>query len=665
MMTAKARGKIRIGLFDDEGPSARRPLEPAEGRHALDRAPEDAAESRHKLNRLNEAARSAARSPTSCAGWSTTTTAACSSVEGDDLVPVAFRGDLRRRRAGPLERAPSHGRRTASPAGSRRRASRSRGDAANCEFALPIPGTAEIEESLLAVPLRYGSRAIGVVVVSKLGLDQFDADDLRLLEVLAGHAAVALENASPLRGAAARGRAANALLEFGRELSSPEAPRRHPVERVAEGSARLLARRTPPSGCRRDREATRAASAARVRGARRATSSSAADAPASSRAFIAALQTPFVVGPEEYAEFIGDALSGGGRDLRGRTVRRSTAARARSPSRRARRALRRARAALLGGLAHQAKLAIRTPTQLRVARADVPVDRRGARERARGERRVHVLARALDHRPRAPCRRRAGSRRHALKRARAGRALPRHRQDRHPDDDPLEARTAHRRSARLIETHPALGERILAPIDRLEDVRADRPRLSRALRRRRLPDQLAGEDIPIEARIILACDAFHAMTTDRPYRALPAEEALRRLRGSRRHPSSTPVSSTSACGCSGRRRASCGEGVGRDLHALAGLAPRFRSRSPAARLGDPPEDHERAAFDRNEPASREDRRSRLYVRLGGRELVRPAAAVGDRRHREGDRLVVRVEEDQEGVVHHRLAASLLSASRRR
>ncbi len=45
------------------------------------------------------------------------------------------------------------------------------------------------------------------------------------------------------------------------------------------------------------------------------------------------------------------------------------------------------------------------------------------------------------------------------------------------------------------------------------------------------PDRKAGDEIPLEARIIFACDAFHAMTTDRPYRgALPAEEALRRLR---------------------------------------------------------------------------------------------------------------------------------------
>ena len=32
------------------------------------------------------------------------------------------------------------------------------------------------------------------------------------------------------------------------------------------------------------------------------------------------------------------------------------------------------------------------------------------------------------------------------------------------------------------------------------------------------PDGLRGEEIPLIARIIFACDAFSAMTTDRPYR---------------------------------------------------------------------------------------------------------------------------------------------------
>jgi HD-GYP domain-containing protein (c-di-GMP phosphodiesterase class II) len=44
------------------------------------------------------------------------------------------------------------------------------------------------------------------------------------------------------------------------------------------------------------------------------------------------------------------------------------------------------------------------------------------------------------------------------------------------------------------------------------------------------PDKLAGEDIPRVARIVCACDAFSAMTTDRPYRvARTVDEALAEL----------------------------------------------------------------------------------------------------------------------------------------
>jgi HD-GYP domain-containing protein (c-di-GMP phosphodiesterase class II) len=44
------------------------------------------------------------------------------------------------------------------------------------------------------------------------------------------------------------------------------------------------------------------------------------------------------------------------------------------------------------------------------------------------------------------------------------------------------------------------------------------------------PDGLAGEEIPIAARIVFACDAYNAMTTDRPYRAaMPRETAIAEL----------------------------------------------------------------------------------------------------------------------------------------
>jgi HD-GYP domain-containing protein (c-di-GMP phosphodiesterase class II) len=45
------------------------------------------------------------------------------------------------------------------------------------------------------------------------------------------------------------------------------------------------------------------------------------------------------------------------------------------------------------------------------------------------------------------------------------------------------------------------------------------------------PDGLVGEEIPIESRIVCVCDAYSAMTTDRPYRsALAPEAAIAELR---------------------------------------------------------------------------------------------------------------------------------------
>jgi PAS domain S-box-containing protein len=82
-------------------------------------------------------------------------------------------------------------------------------DATHDPYATLIADTDELDESILAVPLTSGQRLIGVLVLSKLGLDQFDDHDLRLLEVLGSHAAVAVENARLLgreREAASRAR---------------------------------------------------------------------------------------------------------------------------------------------------------------------------------------------------------------------------------------------------------------------------------------------------------------------------------------------------------------------------------------------------------------------------------------------------------------------------
>src|SRR5204862_2328454 len=113
------------------------------------------------------------------------------------------------------------------------------GDAANFPLSRQLAGTDRIDESQIYVPLRFDARVIGVIVLTKLGIDQFDEDDVRLLEVLAGHAAVALENASLYEAARREAERATALLEFSRQLSSAEGMDAV-VDRIVELSARTM-----------------------------------------------------------------------------------------------------------------------------------------------------------------------------------------------------------------------------------------------------------------------------------------------------------------------------------------------------------------------------------------------------------------------------------------
>jgi two-component system, cell cycle response regulator len=83
----------------------------------------------------------------------------------------------------------------------------------------------------------------------------------------------------------------------------------------------------------------------------------------------------------------------------------------------------------------------------------------------------------------------------------------------------------------LVRRHPVVGQRIVAAAPALADI-AD---LVRATHERvdggGYPDGLAGEDIPLVARVVAVCDAFDAMTSSRPYRpALSVDEALAELR---------------------------------------------------------------------------------------------------------------------------------------
>jgi len=92
-------------------------------------------------------------------------------------------------------------------------------DALRDERGFQIEGTDEIDESLLAVPLKIGDRVTGVIVLSHLGVDQFDAEDQRVLEVLASHAAVAYENARLLQKERQAAQTASALLGLSQALT--------------------------------------------------------------------------------------------------------------------------------------------------------------------------------------------------------------------------------------------------------------------------------------------------------------------------------------------------------------------------------------------------------------------------------------------------------------
>ncbi|MCW2925060.1 MAG: diguanylate cyclase with sensor [Thermoleophilia bacterium] len=83
----------------------------------------------------------------------------------------------------------------------------------------------------------------------------------------------------------------------------------------------------------------------------------------------------------------------------------------------------------------------------------------------------------------------------------------------------------------LMKEHTIIGERIIADVEFLQNVRPlvlhEHERWDGA----GYPHQLKGEDIPLGARIIFVCDSWHAMTSDRPYRkALPEDVALAELR---------------------------------------------------------------------------------------------------------------------------------------
>jgi putative nucleotidyltransferase with HDIG domain len=84
----------------------------------------------------------------------------------------------------------------------------------------------------------------------------------------------------------------------------------------------------------------------------------------------------------------------------------------------------------------------------------------------------------------------------------------------------------------IVKTHTIEGQRML---DQVGGLLSEVGRIVRSSHEKwdgsGYPDGLAGEEIPVGAAIVSCCDAFNAMTTDRPYRAaVSLEEALAEVR---------------------------------------------------------------------------------------------------------------------------------------
>jgi HD-GYP domain-containing protein (c-di-GMP phosphodiesterase class II)/putative methionine-R-sulfoxide reductase with GAF domain len=444
----------------------------------------------------------------------------------DDLVPVAFRGDLIVDAPGdPVDLLPTQvGRGITGRVAETGRALLV-GDAVRHEFGEQIAGTAEIEESLLVVPLRFGSRVTGVIVISKLGLDQFDADDLRLLEVMAGHASVALENARLYEAQRREAESAKALLALSRDLAEASGAVQV-AERVATGAAGILDSPNTSVWLQDggDGGLERLARFPAVE-----------EADDSLRIAVERLgpwlgrTEPYIVDGPEYATIAAAPKGTDGRFVIGpfvvegrwgvvaAAVPRKTVHDDRDLE-------------LLGSIARHARLALQTAVSYEtlertfLATVEALANALEANDEYTSSHARWItdlalrVGEELDFTPHELKRLELGALFHDIgKIGIPARILSK--------PGPL---TAEERA--IVERHPVLGERILAPIEQLGEVRLIVRCAHEHFDGTGYPEGLEGDQIPRESRIVLACDAFHAMTTDRPYRkSLGEDEAKRRL----------------------------------------------------------------------------------------------------------------------------------------
>ncbi|TME57938.1 MAG: HD domain-containing protein, partial [Chloroflexi bacterium] len=84
----------------------------------------------------------------------------------------------------------------------------------------------------------------------------------------------------------------------------------------------------------------------------------------------------------------------------------------------------------------------------------------------------------------------------------------------------------------LMRAHPEIGENIVRPLHTGSNLLPIVRHHHEAFDGHGYPDGLRGTSIPLLARIVAVCDAFDALTNDRPYRArLSEREAIAILAG--------------------------------------------------------------------------------------------------------------------------------------
>ena len=143
----------------------------------------------------------------------------------DDLVPIVFDGTV-----GAYEHVDLEILRTTVGQGFTGWAAQHRtplrvGDAVADPRGITIPGTPQVDESMLAVPMLHDDLLVGVITLTKLGLNQFDEEDERLLTIMADQAATAFTSASHLADAERLTAELRRLLDMSSALSRSLDPR--------------------------------------------------------------------------------------------------------------------------------------------------------------------------------------------------------------------------------------------------------------------------------------------------------------------------------------------------------------------------------------------------------------------------------------------------------